>query len=325
MATVTEQTNSRVGYSEGVDGPQVAPRVFRVVIDAVTDNPIATLVASSDGVVLGQEYPWLLGSGIVAMRATIAQRQTQYTYIVNVTYGVPGTFPDGGWSRRMIGSLQTEQVEEATTRDGVKVGIGPHWYILDSEWAKPPLAADRIPVVDDLFVATVVDDNGLPKTQTIRRLSGINERRVVPLEVRRPVAQVEYSTTVTSLNKGVEQRALEYRKYTNSGFFDGFAEDTLLCSSITIESAPGQVEGQAVTGIVHNISISIDIDLKGHQPIFQSETFRTAGIESYIRDAAAPGNIVQKEYWPYLDSQGNRRNYNDLLNLFIPFRAIPGR
>lgn len=128
MATVSELFDSRVGSTVGIDGVSL-PRLFRVLMDEATDDPVRILQNHAEGVPYQASHPQ--NSLAVASNYTIVEWQTPKAYLVEVDYKILTTLERGigiipGWSARFRGYAETQPVLQE---------------VLDV----PPLPPDRVP------------------------------------------------------------------------------------------------------------------------------------------------------------------------------------
>lgn len=129
MATVHEIYNSREGGSIGVFGSQALTTTWRVTLDAIGDDPVATLANTPGGAAIGNPYP-STGPGVgdwdpnelVALFASRREHITPDTWLVDVFYGPPivvGT-TSAEWDMSISSSIETEEV--FADLDGITIG-----------------------------------------------------------------------------------------------------------------------------------------------------------------------------------------------------------
>ena len=129
MATVTEIFDSRVGSTVGIDGVSL-PRVFRVLMDDATDDPVRVLQNSATGVPYQASHPQ--NAFAVASNYIIVEWQTPKAYLVEVEYKILTSLERGigvvpGWSARFRGYAETQQMlqevlNERETRAPRRIG-----------------------------------------------------------------------------------------------------------------------------------------------------------------------------------------------------------
>jgi len=111
-ATVNELFDSRVGSTVGIDGVSL-PRLFRVLMDDATDDPVRILQNHAEGVPYQAAHP--KNSFAVASNYIIVEWQTPKAYLVEVDYKILTSLERGigiipGWSARFRGYAETEPV-----------------------------------------------------------------------------------------------------------------------------------------------------------------------------------------------------------------------
>ncbi|KKM72872.1 hypothetical protein LCGC14_1416210 [marine sediment metagenome] len=111
-AMVNERFDSRVGSTVGIDGVSL-PRLFRVLMDDATDDPIRILQNHAEGVPYQAAHPKNFFA--VASNYTIVEWQTPKAYLVEVDYKILTSLERGigiipGWSARFRGYAESQPV-----------------------------------------------------------------------------------------------------------------------------------------------------------------------------------------------------------------------
>lgn len=306
MATSIEKLSSRTGNTTGLFGAQNFSRTFNVEMDAVGDDPIATLAALSpnaNGVSVGSPHPD--DASQVALRFIRVAAMTKTYMEVRVEYGLPLVInsPSGensGWSLSTDHALETETV--VYDINGNPMGGGAYHPVpetIDDDPDSPsfgePIASDpdavarlklRYPSIDVdkeyQALGQLASDSGI---RPIKLFRIVNSQRTQPGTRTKKVTTFTISQTFPSLTIS-ERSRLDFSMNTvNSNTFFGAPIGTLKVLDAHTADRSGTMAGQAIPGIIFDVAITFQSRPDdGHNNQKQFHTFiDNFGNESVVK------------------------------------------
>lgn len=305
MASVTELFNSRDGGTRGVYGAENMRRLFHVIVDSQTSDPLNAITRTSGGPVLGSAHPW--GAFGVVVIGYTPRRLAPLLWEVEALYGVPLAIdPNRPWDVSIDTSLDT--YTEYEDLDGQTIGPAIYHPVpRASDYpdeaftaAKNKLRDERHFDVDGTtFYASTSDDGQQALYQAIG-----SKRRATGLPRTRPVATMTLSRTLGSMTDGSFRNVNNMVNTVNLSTFFGAVPGVAKFVGMSTRSGAGTIVGQQVPNVVWDVNLVFAIDWDGHNPSNEYDIYEHSdGTTSTIE--LANGTKIKRSYRLYEELEFN--------------------
>jgi len=298
MASLTERSTSKAGDVFGIDEKQRS-REFTLIVDAVTDDPIASAQSLMP---INRAHP--TDKSLRVSRYRVVSREAPLIWVVVIEYdAVPGyrIGKVGNWLITMQSGSATERMfQELADPDNPTADVqtvGPGKYKIWTDTGGTPPA--------NLYKTRTQDGE-----KQLELLPGPN--RPDGMDAVTADTTIELNALFTRMSAYTMRQAAEFKRSVNlNAWIDNqFPAATLLYLGANIRETIGVLSNSTSEQYLYDVTLSFSFNPEGHTPLWRTDTFvDDDGYESIVK--TQDDLDVRRPFRRYL-----AKDFNNLTGLF---------